>query len=192
MPDPARFAHLDILSAPRWRPSRWGASLASVPQVLLATDADWIRNDVVAAIADDETQVSRVRRGDEVIEAIIQLQPELVILDMQIGNMGGVAACHAIRHEEGAGRLDPVKVMILLDRADDRWLANTARSDAQFEKPIDPFRFSRAVREVLASDTVASNEPLETGHDPADQSTADESPADSGDAETSDDSTALA
>lgn len=122
-----------------------------MPHVLLATDADWIRDEVVAALADDETQVSRVRKGAEVVGAVAQLRPELVILDMQIGNMGAVATCHAIRHEQAAGRLDPVKVMILLDRADDRWLANTAGADSLIQKPIDAFRIGRAVRAVLAA-----------------------------------------
>ena len=122
-----------------------------MPQILLATDADWIRDDIVAALADEQTQVSRVRKGSEVVEAIRQLGPDLVILDMQIGNMGGVATCHAIRHEQAAGRLDAVKVMILLDRADDKWLANTARCDGTYQKPIDAFTLGREVRRVLAA-----------------------------------------
>lgn len=130
-----------------------------MPHVLLATDADWIRDDVVAALADDETKVSRVRKGAEVVDAIAQLRPELVILDMQIGNMGGVATCHAIRHEQAAGRLDEVKVMILLDRADDRWLANTAGADALVEKPIDAFRIGRAVRNVLSDAPITVDDP---------------------------------
>ena len=73
--------------------------------VLLATDADWLRDDVQAALADDDTQVSRVHRGTEVIEAVAALKPDLVILDLQIGNMGGIATCHALRLEESAGRI---------------------------------------------------------------------------------------
>lgn len=125
------------------------ASLTDVPHVLLATDADWIRDDIAAALEDDDTQVSRVRKGAEVVEAINLVQPELVILDMQIGNMGAVATCHAIRHEQAAGRLAPVKVIILLDRADDRWLADTAGPEAVCQKPLDAFRLRRTVRAVL-------------------------------------------
>src|SRR5690554_7002192 len=66
-----------------------GTSLRPVTHVLLATDADWLRDDVQAALADDDTQVSRVHRGTEVIEAVAALKPDLVILDLQIGNMGG-------------------------------------------------------------------------------------------------------
>jgi DNA-binding response OmpR family regulator len=130
-----------------------------VSHVLLATDADWIRDDVVAALSDDETQVSRVRRGDEVVAAIDQLHPTLVILDMQIGNMGGIATCHAIRLEQGAGRLDDVQILMLLDRADDRFLAETANADGYVVKPIDAFRLARAVRRLQAGEVVAEGRP---------------------------------
>ena len=127
--------------------------------MLLATDADWVRDEVVAALADAETEVSRVHRGDEVVEAVRALRPELVILDLQIGNMGGIATCHSLRLEEGAGRLDPVKVMLLLDRTDDRFLAHSAKPDGWLLKPIDAFRLGRATRKVLAGDIVADAPP---------------------------------
>jgi DNA-binding response OmpR family regulator len=123
-----------------------------VTHVLLATDADWIRDDVQAALADDETQVSRVHRGDEVVAAVRALAPDLVILDLQIGNMGGIATCHALRLEEGAGRLDPVRVMLLLDRDDDRFLARTARADGWLVKPAESFILRRTARQVMADE----------------------------------------
>ncbi|WP_195210379.1 response regulator [Actinomarinicola tropica] len=123
-----------------------------MPHVLLATDADWIRDDIDAALSDPDTTVSRVRRGSDVTGAIAQIGPDLVILDLQIGNMGGIATCHAIRHEEAAGRLDPVKVLLLLDRADDRWLATTSGADGWMVKPLDTFRVRRAARAILAGE----------------------------------------
>ena len=122
--------------------------------VLLATDADWIRDDVQAALADDDTQVSRVHRGDEVVEAVRALRPELVILDLQIGNMGGIATCHELRLEAGAGRLDPVNVLLLLDRSDDRFLARTANADGWIVKPFEAFQLRRTARQVMAGEWV--------------------------------------
>ena len=118
--------------------------------ILLATDADWIRDDVVAALGDNETEVSRVHRGDEVIEAVRVLHPDLVVLDLQIGNMGGIATCHALHIEASAERIDPVKVMLLLDRADDRFLAQSCGADGWLVKPAEAFRIRRAATKVLA------------------------------------------
>ncbi|HSL59616.1 MAG TPA: response regulator [Acidimicrobiales bacterium] len=117
--------------------------------VLLATDADWIRDEVDAALADDDTTVSRVRRGVDVLPATAALHPDLVVLDLQIGSMGGLAACFDLRLEEGAQRIDPVKILVLLDRADDRFLAEHAGADGWMVKPIDGFRMRRAAKAVL-------------------------------------------
>jgi hypothetical protein len=38
--------------------------------VLLATDADWVRDEVEAALADDDTGIVRVRTGAEVIDTV--------------------------------------------------------------------------------------------------------------------------
>ena len=120
--------------------------------ILLATDADWIRDDVVAALNDDETEVSRVHRGDEVVEAVRALQPELVILDLQIGNMGGIATCHALHLEASGERIDPVKILLLLDRADDRFLARSCGADGWLVKPAEAFRIRRAAEKILAGE----------------------------------------
>jgi DNA-binding response OmpR family regulator len=52
-----------------------------VPTILLATDADWILEEVDAALADASTTVYRVRAGIDVLEAITQVTPDLVIID---------------------------------------------------------------------------------------------------------------
>jgi len=127
----------------------------AVPHVLLATDADHLADDIFAALVDDETTVSRVRKGVEVRPAVAALEPDLVILDLQIGNMGGVAASIDLRHESDSGRLPRVQILMLLDRDADRWIAQEARADAEILKPITSFGLRRAVAAVLAGDTSA-------------------------------------
>ena len=74
-----------------------------MPDVLLVTDADWIADECEAALGGPHV-VHRIRRGADVLPAIDQVDPALVLLDLQIGNMGGMAACLAIRQEEGVGQ----------------------------------------------------------------------------------------
>jgi DNA-binding response OmpR family regulator len=123
-----------------------------VPDILLATDADWIRDDVDAALTDPDTTVSRVRKGAEVVAAMQAIGPDLVILDLQIGNMGGIATTHAICNEVSAGRLDDAAIMLLLDRPDDRWLAGTSGADGWLVKPLDGRRLRKATRALLAGE----------------------------------------
>ncbi|MCX7620781.1 MAG: response regulator [Acidimicrobiales bacterium] len=118
--------------------------------VLLATDADWIFDEVDAALSDEDSAVYRVRRGVDVVPAVQELRPDLVILDLQIGNMGGMAACMAIRHEESSNRLPTIPVLMLLDRAADVFLAKRSDADGWLIKPIDAFRLRKAAEVLLA------------------------------------------
>ena len=122
-------------------------------EVLLATDADWIHDDVVAAL-DGEHAVARVRRGADVRGAVANREPALVILDLQIGNMGGMATCMDLRLEAGAGRLPDVPVLMLLDRDADVFLARRSDADGWLVKPLDAFRLRRAVTAILEGGTV--------------------------------------
>jgi DNA-binding response OmpR family regulator len=117
--------------------------------ILLATDADWVYDEVDAALSTAENSVHRVRRGVDVLPAIRQLDADLVVLDLQIGNMGGMATCMAIRNEEGADRLPITAVLMLLDRGADIFLAKRAEADGWVFKPLDALRLRKAATVLL-------------------------------------------
>ncbi|MFZ6003647.1 MAG: response regulator [Actinomycetota bacterium] len=121
-------------------------------EVLIATDADAVFDEVEAALADESTRVSRVRSGHEVGVAVAESTPDLVVLDLQIGNMGGIAACLHLRSEAGEGRLPEVPVLLLLDRAADVQLARRSGAEGWVVKPLDAFRLRRAATAVLSGD----------------------------------------
>ena len=134
-----------------------GVRSAPVPVVLLATDADQLHDEVDAAIADEDTTVVRVKAGRDVIPAVKQLDPDLVVLDLQIGNMGGMATCLSLRAEEGAGRLERRPVLMLLDRSADVFLARRSDADGWLVKPLDAFRLRRATEALLAGGEFREN-----------------------------------
>ena len=121
--------------------------------ILLATDAEWVHDEVEAAVAGAHT-LHRVRAGVDVLPAVREIDPDVVLLDLQIGNMGGVATCLAIRHEEGDGRLAERPVLLLLDREVDVWLAQQAEADGWLVKPLDAFRLLRSIEKTLAGEAV--------------------------------------
>jgi DNA-binding response OmpR family regulator len=121
--------------------------------VLLATDSDSLFSDVDAALASDEMQVLRVRSGTDVLPVCQQKSPDLVILDLQIGNMGGVATCIGLKQEQETRRLGPIPVALLLDRAVDVFLAQQARADGWLIKPADSLRLRRLSSALLNGDS---------------------------------------
>src|SRR5690606_23216028 len=78
-----------------------------------------------------------------------EVEPDLVVLDLQIGNMGGMATCMAIRHEEGAGRLPITAVLMLLDRSADEFLARRCEADGWLIKPLSSIRLRKAAKVLI-------------------------------------------
>jgi len=118
--------------------------------ILLATDDDATFAEVESALVDEATSLSRVRAGSDVRDAVAALDPDLVICDLQIGNMGGVATALDLRLEEGAGRLEPRPILLLLDRADDEFIARRSGADAWVVKPLDSLTVRRSTDALMA------------------------------------------
>ena len=131
--------------------------------ILVATDADWIRDEVEAALAGPDRAVRWVRRGTDVLPTVADDAPELVVLDLQIGNMGGMATCMALHLEAGAGRLPRFPVLMLLDREADVFLARRSDADGWMIKPIDAIRLRKAATALLAGGTSHEGIPDDAG-----------------------------
>src|SRR5918995_1131124 len=91
-------------------------------KILVAADARWVRE---------------------------QERPDLVVLDLQIGNMGGMAVAIDLRLEESAGRLPRSTILLLLDRQADRFLSKRADADLELVKPVDAGILRRAAKQLL-------------------------------------------
>ncbi len=130
--------------------------------VLLASDSDHVFAEVDATLATDDCEVLRVRKGSDVLPVVEAKKPDLVILDMQIGSMGGIATCIAIRQEEGADRLPIVAVALLLDRDADVFLAQQADADGWLIKPLDSLRLRKLAKQLLAGEDYFEGLPAET------------------------------
>ena len=123
-----------------------------MPRVLLATDADWVHEEVDAALAGDDISVVRVSQGTDVRPAVHAGGIDLVVLDLQIGNMGGMAACMDLRLDESVDKLPHVPVLMLLDRPVDSFLASRSDADGWVVKPLDAFSLRRAASALLAGE----------------------------------------
>tara|TARA_B000000475_G_C15749460_1_gene346301 strand:+ start:182 stop:550 length:369 start_codon:yes stop_codon:yes gene_type:complete len=119
--------------------------------ILVATDSDDVAEETFSALAAFGTTVSRVRKVQDVRPVVKELEPDLVILDLQIGNMGGVATSIDLRHEAQAGRLKEVKIIMLLDREVDKWIATEAKVDAELVKPLNAMKLRKTTDLLLSS-----------------------------------------
>jgi len=104
--------------------------------VLLVADDDWVRNDVEGSLADPTTQVVTVSDPRLVVGESVGLTPDLFLVDMQVGSMGGMAVTRALKEAFGSGVLGRAPIVLLLDRSADEFLARRAAADAWVLKPF--------------------------------------------------------
>ena len=133
--------------------------------VLLATDADWIVDEITAALGGPDTSFTVCREGRVVADVVKERTPDLGIFDLQIGSMGGMAVTMALRLDESAGALEHVPVLMLLDRRADLHLARRSGAEGWMIKPLDPLRLRRAALTVAGGGTWAEGLEPETGPD---------------------------
>jgi DNA-binding response OmpR family regulator len=124
-----------------------------MPELLVVSDSSNVREAVKAAVPDTGVTVRELNHGADVRPAVKAKKPDLVVLDSQIGCMGGMATCLDLHLEEGAGRLPHVPVLMLLDRRADVFLARRSDAEGWVVKPLDPMRLTRAMSALLAGGT---------------------------------------
>ncbi len=124
----------------------------NVPDVLIATDSPTVFDEVRSAVEEPGVVLRWARAGRSVLPALQERPADLVISDLQIGSMGGVAIGMQLALEIGSGRLSPVPVLLLLDRRPDTFMAKRIGVAGWLIKPLDPLRTRAAAKAVLAGE----------------------------------------
>jgi CheY-like chemotaxis protein len=126
-----------------------------VQTILVASDLATLRREIEAVISGPDVQVRSVTSGPEVVSFVAEESPDLVIVDMQMGNMGGMAVCLELRLQESYDAIEHIPVLMLLDRRPDVFLARRSGAEGWLVKPLDPLRLRRAVAALLQDGTFA-------------------------------------
>jgi len=128
-----------------------------VQTILVASDLATLRREIEAVISGPDVQVRSVTSGPEVVSFVAEESPDLVIVDMQMGNMGGMAVTLELRLQESYDAIDHIPVLMLLDRRPDVFLARRSGAEGWLVKPLDPLRLRRAVTALLNDGTFADD-----------------------------------
>jgi CheY-like chemotaxis protein len=123
-----------------------------VPDILIVADAETVIAEVRSALEDDETSIRELRSGPAVRDSVEAQPPDLVVTDLQVGSMGGVAISLDLRLEESGDRSPHVPVLILLDRRADVFLAKHS-CEGYLVKPLDALRLRKAAHALLDGGT---------------------------------------
>ena len=125
-------------------------------RVLLVDDQQLVRTGFRMILADEEgiEVVGEAANGQEAIEAAAALRPDVVIMDIRMPVLDGVAATRAIVSEPGDAPGPRVLVLTTFDADENVVEALRAGASGFLLKDVPPADFVRAIRIVAAGEAL--------------------------------------
>ncbi len=116
--------------------------------VLVADDEPSLRLLVNATIASDQYAVVEATDGDEAWQLLLEHQPEVALLDVQMPGRSGLEIVRAIRNQP---QLSGTHVVLLTSKAHDEDIKAglAAGADRYLTKPFSPLELLTVVEEAL-------------------------------------------
>lgn len=124
-----------------------------MPNVLVVTDEPWVRNEVHATLTGSEYELFDHSDPRTAADTAVERDADVVIVDLQVGSMGGMAVTRSVRERTGGDSVG-IPVVMLLDRSADEFLAKRAGAAAWATKPLTTHVLDSAVRKALGRSTV--------------------------------------
>ena len=127
-----------------------GLRSAHMADILLVADVPWVVNDVRAALSEARYSVADLDDPRAVSDAVVEAKPDVLLIDFQVGSMGGMALTRAVRQAAATNGTERPAVILLLDRDADGFLAGRSGADGWLRKPFSADALRTAVEGVLA------------------------------------------
>ncbi|MDJ0497312.1 MAG: response regulator [Acidimicrobiia bacterium] len=118
-------------------------------RIMVIADEPWTRNEVHAALT--EPDYTLIDHDDPATtgEVLRTEQPDAVVIDLQVGSMGGMAIARDLHQQAALAKLDSVPVVLLLDRKADSFLAKRSGVASWVTKPFTAHDIRTAVESAI-------------------------------------------
>lgn len=131
------------------------ANPAGQISLLLAEDDQSVREALERALKFEGYDVHAVSDGAEALEALLTIEPEVIVLDVMMPSVDGLAACRRIREK---GIRTPVLMLTARVDVADRVAGLDAGADDYLVKPFDLEELLARLRALVRRGTVVESE----------------------------------
>jgi two-component system response regulator MprA len=121
-------------------------------KVLVAEDDKGVRESLVRALRFEGYDVRAVRDGAEAIDAVVDDQPDAVVLDVMMPNVDGLTACRQLRRRY---RNLPILMLTARHEVSDRVAGLDAGADDYLVKPYALSELAARLRALLRRSSVS-------------------------------------
>jgi DNA-binding response OmpR family regulator len=111
-------------------------------------ERDWVRFSVGS-----DAEYLDATNGREALRVARTESPDIVVADETTEPYGAFGLARELKTFD-----KPPHVIVLLERAQDSWLARWSGADRWFVRPVDPFELAEAVRGLAMTGTAASTD----------------------------------
>jgi CheY-like chemotaxis protein len=115
----------------------------AMAHILLVADLPWVADAVRAALSGTGHDLTLTSDPAGAPALVLEQGIDVVLVDLQVDSMGGMAVTRALRAAARAAGGDPPGVVLLTDREADAFLAGRAGADAWIRKPFGAFALRR-------------------------------------------------
>ena len=124
-------------------------------KILMAADHASVAAQVRTAVEGwDASTVFQVSTPQRAIALLDEGESyDVVVADNDTHPTGGLALAREVKARGQMGK-DMPPVVLLIARAQDKWLANWSQADAYVQKPADPFDLRETLQAVVAGDPI--------------------------------------
>jgi two-component system, OmpR family, KDP operon response regulator KdpE len=123
-------------------------------RVLVVDDEPQIRRVLRATLGSEGYEIAEAHSGEEALEQVLSSPPDLILLDLNMPGLGGLAACRAIRAASDV----PVIILSVRNTDADKVEALDAGADDYVTKPFSFDELAARIRAALRRRTIHSDQ----------------------------------
>ncbi len=125
----------------------------SVYTILVADGNRLLAKAIAATLIQVGLQPVSVHDGNQALELVHEIEPDLILLDVMLPGKSGFEVCAALKRDP---KTEPIPIIILTAKAElsSRMAGMTAGANAYLTKPFSPIQLIELIKETLAGRSV--------------------------------------